>query len=176
MLQTHITLKKLIRKKTKDSWNYCEFHHNNFICAWDVTVPAAREICTEAHIREKTRSQLVTMNERVFQPPKTKKSPLLGELSRVHWGGLRSLDEPCGNCCYSNRNQFIQFEWTFCILQALSNAPPEPWRERVCDDVRHGVSKFIIAAVKDGMYKDLVLTCECSITQPEYFALVPNAL
>ena len=48
------------------------------------------------------------------------------------------------------------------------------WRERICDDVGHGVSKYIIAAARDGTNKDLILTCEWFATRPEYFD-GPNA-
>ena len=48
-------------------------------------------------------------------------------------------------------------------------ALPEPWRERICDDVGHGVNKYIIAAARDGTNKDLILTCEWFATRPEYF-------
>lgn len=54
---------------------------------------------------------------------------------------------------------------------------PEPWQEKICDDARHGVSKFIIAAAIDGTYKDLIFTCEWLLTtRQEYFALTVEGI
>ncbi|CAD6159295.1 hypothetical protein [Escherichia coli] len=56
-------------------------------------------------------------------------------------------------------------------------ALPEPWQEKICDDARHGVSKFIIAAAIDGTYKDLIFTCEWLLTtRQEYFALTVEGI
>ena len=40
---------------------------------------------------------------------------------------------------------------------------------KICDDVGHGVNKYIIAAARDGTNKDLILTCEWFATRLEYF-------
>ncbi|MDD8405006.1 hypothetical protein LAW58_22895 [Escherichia coli] len=56
-------------------------------------------------------------------------------------------------------------------------ALPEPWQEKICDDARHGVSKFIIAAAIDGTYKDLIVICEWLLTtRQEYFALTVEGI
>ncbi|EPK7134295.1 hypothetical protein KRR97_004507 [Escherichia coli] len=56
-------------------------------------------------------------------------------------------------------------------------ALPEPWQEKICDDARHGVSKFIIAAAIDGTYKDLIVICEWLLTtRQEYFALIVEGI
>ncbi|HGU1196683.1 hypothetical protein OFN11_22955 [Escherichia coli] len=64
-------------------------------------------------------------------------------------------------------------KWFPVALKAL----PEPWQEKICDDARHGVSKFIIAAAIDGTYKDLIFTCEWLLTtRQEYFALTVEGI
>ena len=54
---------------------------------------------------------------------------------------------------------------------------PEPWQEKICDDARHGVRKFIIAAAIDGTHKDLIVICEWLLTtRQEYFALTVEGI
>ena len=56
-------------------------------------------------------------------------------------------------------------------------ALPEPWQEKICDDARHGVRKFIIAAAIDGTHKDLIVICEWLLTtRQEYFALIVEGI